>query len=78
MEHLIKNIKIPCHKNLSLCYLKQGNNEGCIGECKEVLSIEPNCVKILYRMATAQMHSGRLDEAETNLRRAYLLDPNEK
>ena len=30
MEKLIREVKIPCHKNLSLSYLKQGNYEGCI------------------------------------------------
>lgn len=34
MLKLIEEIKFPCHKNLSLCYLKQANYPLCIQQCK--------------------------------------------
>ena len=30
IELLISEVKAPCHRNLSLSYLKQGNYEDCI------------------------------------------------
>lgn len=30
MEKLIREVKVPCHRNLSLSYLKQGNYTECI------------------------------------------------
>lgn len=50
MEKLIKEVKIPCHKNLSLCYLKQANYQACIQQCDTVMELEPNNVKMLYRL----------------------------
>ena len=44
MERVIKEVKVPCHKNLSLSYLKQGNYAECIEQCKEALAIQPNDV----------------------------------
>lgn len=78
MEKIILDIKVPCHKNLSLCYLKQGNYAGCIEQCKEVLEIQPHSVKILYRLGTAHMNMNNLGEAEKYLRQAFLLDPHQK
>lgn len=64
MERLIREIKLPCHKNLSLCYLKQNNYSDCIGQCKKVLEIEPNCIKILFRIGVSYMElNNNLDEA---------------
>lgn len=78
MEKLILDVKVPCHKNLSLCYLKQGNYASCIEQCKETLEIQPHSVKILYRMGVAHMNMNNLVEAEKYLRQAFLLDPQEK
>lgn len=77
MEKAIKEIKIPAHKNLALCCLKLGDHKGCISECKTVLELEPNNVKILYRMGTSLKSAGRLEESEEYLRRAFMLDPHE-
>ena len=40
-KELVLDSKIPLHKNLSFCYLKQGNYEECVKECHNVLSYEP-------------------------------------
>lgn len=78
MEKLIQEIKIPSNKNLSLCYLKQGNYAECIAQCNQVLQAKPNEVKILFRLGTSYMNLGNFDEAEKHLRRAFMLDPNQK
>lgn len=76
MKHLILEVKVPCHKNLSLSYLKQGNYEDCISQCEGVLEVEPNCVEILFRLGIAYLNLYNMAEAEKHLRRAYILSPH--
>lgn len=56
MEQLIKEVKLPAHKNLALCHLKLNENMACVQQCEEVLKVEPNCIKTLYRIAKAYMN----------------------
>lgn len=77
MEKLIREIKISSHKNLSLCYLKLKKYTECFEECRHVLDIDPNCVKIIYRVGKAYMSLGNYQEAETYLLRGFMLDPHE-
>ena len=78
MEKLIREVKVPCHKNLSLSYLKQGNYEGCIQQCKGVLEVQPHNAQILYRLGLCYLNIYNLGEAETYLRQASFLDPTDK
>lgn len=78
MERLIREVKLSSHKNLSLCYLKQGNHDQCIKNCEAVLAVESNSVKILYRMGISYINLGDLISAEKHLKKAYLIAPDEK
>lgn len=42
-----------------------------------MLDIDPNCVKIIYRVGKAYMSLGNYQEAETYLLRGFMLDPHE-
>jgi tetratricopeptide (TPR) repeat protein len=72
---VIEVTQLPCMKNSSLCQLKLNRYTQCIEQCDEVLEIEPDCTKTLYRKATAKLALGQLDEAETIFRRCFYLDP---
>jgi len=63
MEKLIRELELSAHKNLSLCYVKTGKYLTCVEQCKTILDIEPNNVKILFRIGLAQLKLDMLSEA---------------
>ena len=50
----------------------------CVGECETILEVEPNNVKILYRIGMAYIKLGQLAFAEEYLKRGFMIDPQEK
>ncbi|CAG9313899.1 unnamed protein product [Blepharisma stoltei] len=74
----VKEIKIPCLLNLSACYLKlKSSYENVIIHCSDVLSIEPENSKALYRRGVANMELANYDEARKDLKEARNLEPND-
>lgn len=63
MEKAVRELQISAHKNLSLCYLKLQSHRECVEECKKILELEPNCIKILFRVGKAHLELGELDAA---------------
>jgi tetratricopeptide (TPR) repeat protein len=78
MEEAIRKVQLASRKNLSLCCLKLGRLQGCIEQCRLVLEVEPNNVKVVYRIGKAYLELRQFDSAEHYLRRAFYLDPQEK
>lgn len=52
-KKLIENVGIPCHLNLSLCYMKLSEWKKCIYECDKVLQIDKSNTKALFRRSRA-------------------------
>jgi tetratricopeptide (TPR) repeat protein len=78
MEKAIRELQLASRKNLSLCCLKLGRMQGCIEQCRLVLEVEPNNLKVVYRIGRAYLELRQFDSAEHYLRRAFYLDPQEK
>lgn len=78
MERAIRELELASHKNLSLCYLKSEQWQRCIEECKIVLDIEPNNLKIIYRIGRSHIQLKNYQTAEHYLRRGFYLDSQEK
>ncbi|KAJ3188786.1 hypothetical protein HDU85_004500 [Gaertneriomyces sp. JEL0708] len=53
----VDGICLPCHLNLSLCYLKMGDASKANVHATKALKIDPKNVKALYRRAQAFMDS---------------------
>lgn len=51
-------------KNICMCDLKLKKFKECVEHCDEVLELEPECLKTLYRKAMALMELGDLNQAE--------------
>lgn len=52
--------------------------QGCIEQCRLVLEVEPNNLKVVYRIGRAYLELRQFDTAEHYLSRAFYLDPQEK
>eukprot|EP00771_Trimastix_marina_P001703 gnl/Trimastix_PCT/2794.p1 GENE.gnl/Trimastix_PCT/2794~~gnl/Trimastix_PCT/2794.p1 ORF type:complete len:205 (-),score=41.46 gnl/Trimastix_PCT/2794:80-664(-) len=71
----VKDLKIRLHSNLAACYLALKNYARCIENAEEVLRLEPNNVKAIYRKGSAYLEMNELDRARTELRRAIEMSP---
>jgi tetratricopeptide (TPR) repeat protein len=78
MERAIRDLQLASRKNLSLCCLKLARYQGCIEQCRLVLEVEPNNLKVVYRIGRAYLELRQFDSAEHYLRRAFYLDPQER
>uniref|UniRef100_A0A6S9XL77 Uncharacterized protein n=1 Tax=Chrysotila carterae TaxID=13221 RepID=A0A6S9XL77_CHRCT len=74
---VVRAVKLPCHLNLAVCSMKLGNHTHAITHCSQVLNVEPDNAKALYRRGYCQMQVGNLDEAQADLKRAAQLSPND-
>eukprot|EP00743_Colponemidia_sp_Colp-15_P005239 GILK01005636.1.p1 GENE.GILK01005636.1~~GILK01005636.1.p1 ORF type:complete len:280 (-),score=54.27 GILK01005636.1:125-964(-) len=75
-EHMVQNIKNPCHLNLALCFLKTGHEEAAIEHCNKVLEFQDSNVKALYRRGQARLKVGEIDDGKADLKRALQLEPS--
>jgi len=74
----VNEIKVACNNNLAAVQLKEGKIERVISCCTQVLEIEPNNVKALFRRGKAYLGKDNLDKAEDDLNKVASLDPNDK
>ena len=56
-------LKISCHLNQSLCFLKMKRYDDAMRELQEVARLDPKNVKALFRKATVQDAMGQYTEA---------------
>ena len=66
--------KVPYLLNLAQCELKLGELYACIEHCGEVLAIDPDNVKALFRRGRARATVWEVDGARQDLERAAQLD----
>jgi tetratricopeptide (TPR) repeat protein len=78
MEKAIRELQLASHKNLSLCYLKLARFRDCIEQCRLVLDIEPNNLKVVYRIGRSYLELRQFDSAEHYFKRGFYLDPQER
>lgn len=76
-EAAIKEVR-AVRLNLSLILCNEKDYTGAIEQATHVLDKNPDDVKALYRRSTAYFKKKFLDEAKTDLKRAYNLDKNNK
>lgn len=74
----IKNIKISSLLNLAAVRLKKGKYKDVIDLCDQVLTIDINNGKALYRRAQAKMAMKDYDGAIKDLTNALDVCPNDK
>ena len=69
--------QIPCMKNICMCYLKLKKFKECVEQCDEILQLEPECSKTMYRKAMALLELGDLQQSEELLKKCYFSNPKE-
>lgn len=73
---MINEVQLPCLLNLSACYLKQNcGYSNVVNFCTDALKIQDNNVKALYRRAIAYTFLDKFKEAEQDIDRGLLIDP---
>ena len=73
--------KLGLHLNIAQCWLKIQEGawvEQVVRSCKDALAIDADCVKALYRRATALESKGDYELAKADLTRAAELAPDDK
>lgn len=74
-QKLAKCLRVSCWLNSAACCLKLNDFKGAIELCSQVLDIEFNNVKALYRRAQAHMETSDLHLAELDIKKALEADP---
>lgn len=73
---MIHEIQLPCLLNLSACYIKQNcGYPNVVTFCTDALKIQDNNVKALYRRAIAYTYLDKFKEAEQDIERGLLIEP---
>ncbi|XP_076346866.1 uncharacterized protein LOC143245013 [Tachypleus tridentatus] len=70
-----KNLKLSCYLNMAACQLKCKKFELVVKNCTEVLKIDSQCVKALYRRGSALLQLQDFDQAKKDLEKAHELNP---
>jgi pentatricopeptide repeat protein len=66
-----------CYNNMAACHIKNGNWEKAVKACDKVLEKQPNNAKALFRRGQSNLALKNLDKAETDLRKAIQIEPND-
>jgi len=72
----VTEIKSACYSNLAACYLKLKKYEKARDNCTEVLKIEKENTKALYRRGQAYYYLKEFELAKQDLTQASKLEPN--
>ncbi|XP_065667504.1 uncharacterized protein LOC136087843 [Hydra vulgaris] len=75
-EEEVRKLKVTCYSNLAACQLKLKQYDRVIINCNKGLELEPDNVKCLYRRATAHLSCEDIDNAEKDVKKLILLEPN--
>jgi FK506-binding protein 4/5 len=73
-----KALKISCNLNMAACKLKLKDYGEVVKLTTKVLELESTSIKALYRRVQAYIELLDLDYAETDIKKALDLDPNNK
>jgi len=71
----LQKVKLPLLLNFAQCKLLEGEFYAVIEHCSEVLEVEPDNVKALYRRGRAHAGAWNPERAKKDLWRAAELDP---
>ncbi|KAG2428594.1 hypothetical protein HYH02_014296 [Chlamydomonas schloesseri] len=71
-------VKVLVHLNMAATQLKTGDWNTAIYNCGQVLALDENNVKALFRRAKAQKELSRTEEARADLEKAIKLEPNNR
>mmetsp|Transcript_31189 Transcript_31189/g.72701 ORF Transcript_31189/g.72701 Transcript_31189/m.72701 type:complete len:420 (+) Transcript_31189:103-1362(+) len=69
----VVSVRVMLLLNVAACCLKQGKNEEVLESCHQVLTLQPENQKALYRRGVAQLNLGKLAEASSDLRHVLRL-----
>jgi tetratricopeptide (TPR) repeat protein len=72
---LVHAVKLPAHLNLAACSHKLGNHQHCVVHCGQVLELQPDNAKALFRRGACRIVLGDLDDAAADLKRASSVAP---
>lgn len=75
---VIQECEIPISSNLTLWYLKEGDNENVIKYANKLLQMNPDNVKILFRRGMAYTNMMEFEKAKEDLVKANKLEPQDK
>ncbi|XP_042042379.1 peptidyl-prolyl cis-trans isomerase FKBP62-like isoform X2 [Salvia splendens] len=73
-----KVLKVSCNLNNAACKLKLKNYKEAQNLCSEVLEVDANNVKALYRRAQAYTNLIEFELAKKDIKKALELDPNNR
>ena len=77
-KEIRKKTMFACYSNLSACMLKDSRWERVVKHASLALELQPEGNgKTLYRRGTAYLAIGNLDGADSDLRQAAVLSPND-
>ena len=76
-EKEVAAIKLSLYLNVAMCNLKLERLDLCIANCDYALEVEPENVKALYRKAAAKEKKGNYDGADSDLKTAMKIAPDD-
>uniref|UniRef100_A0A7S2NGY9 Uncharacterized protein n=1 Tax=Haptolina brevifila TaxID=156173 RepID=A0A7S2NGY9_9EUKA len=78
----VNALKLSLNLNIAMCWLKitdaENHLDQAIRACDEAISIDGDCVKALFRRATAREQKGQYDDAKADLKKCAELAPDDK
>lgn len=77
-EKLAKSLRVSCWLNGAACCLKLNDFPGAIKLCTQVLDVEFENVKALYRRAKAYIETGDFLLADVDIKKALEVDPQNR
>jgi len=76
LKKQINALLVQCHLNMTACYDKLDNTDKVLHHAKLALDIDPANVKALYRRGSVYLKIDDYYKAESDLKHAKSLDPN--
>jgi len=77
-SELCTEIYLKCNNNLSACLMQLSDYDGAVQALEKVESIDPDNIKMLWRMGNNYLHLGKFEKSEVYLKKALNRDPDSK
>ncbi|XP_030463597.2 70 kDa peptidyl-prolyl isomerase-like isoform X2 [Syzygium oleosum] len=71
-------LRLSCYLNNAACKLRLGDYSGATKFCTKALDLDPRNIKALYRRSQAYLKSSDFDEAEGDINKALILQPDNR
>ncbi|XP_048137657.1 70 kDa peptidyl-prolyl isomerase-like isoform X1 [Rhodamnia argentea] len=71
-------LRLSCYLNNAACKLRLGDYSGATKFCTKALDLDPCNIKALYRRSQAYLKSSDFDEAEGDINKALILQPDNR